>query len=105
MCSASGAAQCIDVHVATCELRLLQFETCVGVALTLLTLESYCRNGRLTIESTATIPTPEAVVMAAEAGTEAQSRAEPEDLDGPEDEVDSLKDDFDAPDIPAVDFA
>lgn len=65
------------------------------------------REGKLTLERTDTIPVPEAVVQAAEAGTEARRREQPEeeDYDGPQEEVDSLKDDFDSPDIPAIDFA
>lgn len=43
-------------------------------------------------------------MAAAEAGTEAHSR-EDDDYEAPLEEVDSLKDDFDSPDIPAVDFA
>lgn len=58
------------------------------------------RAGRLTLERTDTVPTPELVVQAAEAGVQ-----DIVDLDGPQDEVDSLQDDFDSPDIPAVDFA
>ena len=68
------------------------------------TLLFTCRAGKLTLENTINIPIPEAVVAAAEAGTEAHSR-EDDDYEAPLEEVDSLKDDFDSPDIPAVDFA
>ena len=63
-----------------------------------------CRAGELTLESTDSIPIPESVVAAAEAGTVAHSR-EKDDFEAPVEEVDSLNDDFDSPDIPAVDFA
>lgn len=58
------------------------------------------RAGRLTLERTDVIPTPEAAVQAAEAGV-----IDDVDLEGPQDDADSLEDDFDSPDIPAVDFA
>lgn len=59
-----------------------------------------CREGRVTLERTDQIATPEAAVQAAEAGLE-----DTDDLDGPQEDIDSLEDDFDSPDIPAVDFA
>ena len=52
------------------------------------------------------MPSADEIIWAAEAGYEAQSRPEIEDPDETlSDPIDAIQDDFDEPDVPAVDLA
>lgn len=81
-------------------------QAAVGKCLPIKLLSCYRQDGSLLVQRAETMPSADELIWASQSGYEAASRPEIEDPDETlSDPIDAIQDDFDEPDVPAVDLA